>query len=160
MLNLFEIKKQGTLEKAWKSLRLRTCYTSEVDHSLKLTSSCFMTHLKQQQAAAATWQWIMRILVYSKEILKENKMLMSHQTSVLHFFQPSWGARASSPLLLCTANDDPDYVYSSRGSYSSLNCLLLVRSHIFCKYSVRTTHGQNWLSGIITLGLQENLSQL
>jgi len=37
-------------------------------------------------------------------------MLSSQQTSVLHFFKASWRAHASSPLLLYTGHDDPDYL--------------------------------------------------
>jgi hypothetical protein len=54
------------------------------------------------QRAAATGQGI------CEEILKEKKMSLCCQTSLLCFFKTSPGARASPPVLLDIGDDDPD----------------------------------------------------
>jgi hypothetical protein len=89
-----------TLRLRWELLHFWSWPFTDVD--IKVFQDTFET--------AATWQGIMRILLYIEEILKENKILLSLQTSVLHFFKASWGAQASSTLLLYTGNDDPDYL--------------------------------------------------
>jgi hypothetical protein len=50
----------------------------------------------------------MRMHISYEELLKEKLRSSSCQTSVLYFFKSSSGTRATPPVLLDMADDDPD----------------------------------------------------
>jgi hypothetical protein len=62
----------------------------------------------KDQRAATAGLGIVTVLAGYQEILKEKKRFLSGQTSLLNFFRPSLGTRASLPILLDHGDDDKD----------------------------------------------------
>lgn len=57
---------------------------------------------------AATGQEIMRTLACSEEVLEEDRMSLSRETSVLGFFKSTSGTRTLPPVLLDTTDNTVD----------------------------------------------------
>lgn len=63
-------------------------------------------HRSEEQVA--TGQEIMRTLACSEEVLEEDRMSLSRQTSVLGFFKSASGTRTLPPVLLDTTDNTVD----------------------------------------------------
>jgi hypothetical protein len=75
----------------------------------------FGGHWLEQAASSSNWTknyedacLLACLLAFCKEIPKKKKRSLSRQTSVTAFFESSSRTRASPPLLLDIAHDDPD----------------------------------------------------
>jgi hypothetical protein len=75
--------------------------------------------INSNEQRATTWQGITRMLACYEEILKEKKMSLSRQSSVLDFFRSYSGSRASPPVLLDIEYADPDDLSTLRQKVST-----------------------------------------
>jgi hypothetical protein len=67
----------------------------------------FWYTVQKEQRVATTRQGIIKMFVCYEKILNEKQGPLSRQTSLLYFFKTSSRNRASSPVSLYVANEDP-----------------------------------------------------